>query len=566
MQVLFDHVGYEPGARKLLLVEAPADTAWTEVSVVRLPVGDAVLACEPTFAGAVAGWSRGPWWSLDVTDLHEPGRYALAWRAGDRSGQSEGFAVGEDGHGEQLVSDIVHYLKGQRCSGIWDRADRAAPRLGDGARRDVHGGWYDASGDYSKYLSHLSYANYMNPQQIPLVVWVLARIWHRYAATGAPPLLLERIRDEALHGADFLLRMQDPDGFWYVTLFDGWSKDPDQRELCSYRTQLGVKSEDYRAGWRQGGGMAAAALALASTLGDGPDHTSHEHRAAALHGFRHLRQHGLAYLDDGRENVIDDTCALLAAIELACALGADMPVDIASELDARAASMIGRRRDTGGHVWLTADGGDRSWFHASDEGLPALALLRLAEIDQTQAGRARDLVAELVESRLALDESRSNPFGYPPHWIKLPGAEPRAQWFFPHDNESGYWWQGENARVASLATLLLAAAEAMPEHWAPDARDAARDYVSWILGRNPFDVCMLQGYGRNNPPYHPGFHNAPGGVCNGITSAIDDEAGIAFRPMPWASEKEHSWRWGEQWLPHAAWLMYALVLAERSVD
>ena len=565
MQVLFDHVGYEPDAPKLLLVEAAADTDWDVVDIVRLPSGQQVLACEPTFVGGVDGWSCGPWWSLDITELREPGRYAVAWRSGGRSGQSEGFTIGDDAHGDQLMSDVVHYIKGQRCSGIWDGADRAAPRVGDGERRDVHGGWYDASGDYSKYLSHLSYANFMNPQQTPLVVWVLAHVWHRYAASGAPPLLLERIRDEALHGADFLMRMQDPEGFWYVTVFDGWSKDPEQRELCSYRTQLGIKGEDYQAGWRQGGGMSAAALAIASTLGDGPDHAADQYRDAALTGFRHLQQHGLAYLDDGRENIIDDTCALLAAVELTSAFGDDPPLEVTSELEARAKRLVGRRRETDGHVWLAADDGERSWFHASDEGLPGLALVLLADTSPEHAHAARELVGELVASRLALDASSSNPFGYPRHWVRLAGKEPRAQWFFPHDNESGYWWQGENARVASLATLLLAAAEAMPDRgWALGAREAARGYVGWILGRNPFDVCMLQGYGRNNPPYHPGFHNAPGGVCNGITSGFDDEADIAFRPMPWAVDKEHSWRWGEQWMPHAAWLMHALALADAS--
>ena len=566
MHVLFDHVGYELEARKLLLVEAAADTDWDVIDIVRLPSGQQVLAREPAFVGAVDGWSCGPWWSVDVSELRQPGRYGVTWRAAGRAGQSEGFTIGNGVHGDQLVSDIVHYIKGQRCSGIWDGADRAAPRVGDGERRDVHGGWYDASGDYSKYLSHLSYANFMNPQQTPLVVWVLARVWHRYAASDAAPLLLERIRDEALYGADFLMRMQDPAGFWYVTVFDGWSKDPAQRELCSYRTQLGIKSEDYEAGWRQGGGMAVAALALASTLGDGPDHTALEYRAAALRGFRHLQQHGLAYLDDGRENIIDDTCALLAAVELASAHGDSVPVDVVSELDVRAMKLVGRRRDTDGHVWLAADGGQRSWFHASDEGLPALVLLRLAETSPDHAHRARDLVAELIASRLALDESRINPFGYPPHWINLDGSGPRVQWFFPHDNESGYWWQGENARVASLATMLLAAARAMPDHdWASPARDSAQGYVDWILGRNPFDVCMIQGHGRNNPPYHLGFHNAPGGVCNGVTSGFDDETDIAFRPMPWAEDREHSWRWGEQWMPHAAWLMHAMVLADRSV-
>ena len=35
---------------------------------------------------------------------------------------------------------------------------------------DAHGGWYDATGDYGKHLSHLSFSTYFNPQQIPLAV------------------------------------------------------------------------------------------------------------------------------------------------------------------------------------------------------------------------------------------------------------------------------------------------------------------------------------------------------------------------------------------------------------
>src|SRR5262245_42844063 len=128
MQVLFDHVGYGPGGRKLLLVEAAADTTWEAIAVVRLPSGETVLRCDPVSIGPVEGWSCGPYWSVDASDLREPGRYALAWRSDEHSGQSEGFTIGDDTHGEQLVSDIVHYVKGQRCSGIWDEADRAAAR------------------------------------------------------------------------------------------------------------------------------------------------------------------------------------------------------------------------------------------------------------------------------------------------------------------------------------------------------------------------------------------------------------------------------------------------------
>ena len=47
-----------------------------------------------------------------------------------------------------------------------------------------------------------------------------------------------------------------------------------------------------------------------------------------------------------------------------------------------------------------------------------------------------------------------------------------------------------------------------------ELRRFALDQVDWVLGRNPFDVCMLQGRGRNAPDYLPGFPNAPG--CSAV--------------------------------------------------
>ena len=68
----------------------------------------------------------------------------------------------------------LNYFKTMRCSDKYDRKDYSA-HIYDSNKtaKDVHGGWYDASGDYSKYLSHLSYTNFMNPQQTPLLVWLL---------------------------------------------------------------------------------------------------------------------------------------------------------------------------------------------------------------------------------------------------------------------------------------------------------------------------------------------------------------------------------------------------------
>ncbi len=559
MRALFNHVGYAPDATKRILVEAPADTQWDQVSLVRLSDGAEVWQGRPGPAERVEGWHLGPWWPVDVSAVTEPGRYAVAWTLMDGTrGQSEGFTIGESLLGPAVVSDLLFHIKSQRSSGIWDRADAKAPRLDDRESRDVSGGWFDASGDNSKYLSHLSYANVMNPQQNPMVAWVLGRAWQRYAAADkGGDYFVERLRDEALHGADWLMRMQDAAGFWYVTLFDKWSKDPEQRELCSYATQQGHKHADYQAGWRQGGGMAVAALALAAGAGEGGSYSTDDYKAAALRGLRHLVEHGLSYLDDGQENLIDETCALLGAAELAAI--APEP-DVMAELERRLRGMLGRRRDTGGHVWLAMDdAGERSWFHASDAGLPALALARAAELHPSlaEADAAVQLAEEWLAAVVQLGGSAGNPFGYPPHWVKAPGQEGRRQWFYPHENPSGYWWQGENAALASLAGAVWTVA---PDE--ASLQSAAEGWVDWIFGANPFDSCMMQGHGRNNPAYQPGFFNGPGGVCNGITSGFEDETDIAFQPLPWNEDPSQRWRWGEQWLPHAAWLLYTLAVRD----
>ncbi len=117
----------------------------------------------------------------------------------------------------------------------------------------------------------------------------------------------------------------------------------------------------------------------------------------------------------------------------------------------------------------------------------------------------------------------------------------RAAFFFPHHNESGYWWQGENARLASLAA---AAPPGCPQGALPgEGPLAARlgvyaaDQLGWILGCNPFDACFLHGFGRNNPEYETGFPNAFGGICNGVTGGFRDEEDIDFLPSPYAEQR-----------------------------
>jgi hypothetical protein len=554
MQVLLNHVGFAPAGAKRATVQAAQPLAAQAFSVVDVRTRAIVHAGTTVPVAPVAGWQGRHFAHADFDAVVAPGRYALMLDGAWPPVQSEPFDIADGLFGSQMLSDIVHYFKGQRCTGLFDDADRRAPLLDTREPRDVHGGWYDASGDCSKYLSHLSYANFMNPQQTPLVTWTL--LAGRDRIPPQSKWLDERIVDEALHGADFLVRMQAPDGFFYTTVFDKWSKDEHQREICAYATQKGIKSADYQAGFRQGGGMAIAALARAAGAHRDGECTRADYLAAAVRGFELLAQRNTEFLDDHEENLIDDYCALLAAAELFVRTG-DARWREAGE--ARARAMLARQDDAG-FLWCDR-ARTRSFFHASDAGLPWLALMRFLECgpEPELAARIRAALLAGLRFELAITRAVANPLGYPRQYVAIPGREAATQFFVPHANESGYWWQGENARLGALATAARAARSL---HLADAPFNAelaayAQRALDWLFGANPFDTCMLQGWGHNPPRYEPGFWNAPGGVCNGITSGLADEADIDFR-KPEETEPMHSWRWTEQWIPHAAWLFAAL--------
>jgi len=267
------------------------------------------------------------------------------------------------------------------------------------------------------------------------------------------------------------------------------------------------------------------------------------------------------------------------ASQLACA-GLSSPETYLEAARKRVSSLKARvSADENYSGWLRADeAGARPFFHAADAGLPAVALLRYMEIETDAAliADAASLVRTILEFELALCAETVNPFGLARHYAKAVSAPRRSSFFIPHDNETGYWWQGENARLGSLSSAALwamrvpavlaakplVAVKAGKERKTPlDAQSLKRfgmDQINWILGLNPFDACMLQGRGRNNPDYLDIYPNAPGGVSNGITSGFSDENDIAFIPREQAQDPMNNWRWGEQWIPHGAWLFFAL--------
>lgn len=561
MLLLTNHIGYERlGPKKAII----------QTSRPRLSSYTALLVCADSHQtvatltvekqGKVANWHQGHFYLIDFSSFNTPGNYYLRF---DHL-RSSHFEIGEHILFDRTLSDVIHYFKSQRCGGIFDQQDRQAPLLNSDDTADVHGGWYDASGDVSKYLSHLSYANYLNPQQTPMVVWnMLKGLSLLDGNDKLAKFTATRLIEEALFGADFLVRMQNEKGFFYMTVFDKWSKDTAQREICAYETQLGHKFDDYQAGYRQGAGVSIAALASAARLEFHGEFDQQKYRNAAENGYWHLKEHNTQYLNDGEENIIDEYCALLAAVELFKTTKETRYLE-ESRVWANRLSARQMNDEHIQHFWAANQDGSRPYFHAAEAGLPVIALCEylVIEDDSERASVAKQIITQACEFEVSITNRVKNPFGYPRQYVKGVDEAKRDAFFVAHNNESGYWWQGENARLGSLATMAyLAQPFIESEILKQQLSKLAQDSINWIVGLNPYDMCMLDGHGRNNPDYLPqyGFFNAKGGVCNGITGGFEDEEDIAFNPPAQKDDMLQNWRWGEQWIPHGAWYLLAVM-------
>ncbi|MDF5081668.1 glycoside hydrolase family 9 protein [Vibrio parahaemolyticus] len=561
MLLLTNHIGYERlGPKKAIIqTEQPHLSSYTAQLI--CATSEQTVA---TFAveeqGKVANWHQGYFYLIDFSSFTDSGDYFLQVE----DSRSSYFTVGEHILLNQTLSDVIHYFKSQRCGGVFDQQDRQVPVLNANQTVDVHGGWYDASGDVSKYLSHLSYANYLNPQQTPMVVWnILKGLSLLEGSEDIAAFTRTRLIEEALFGADFLVRMQNEKGFFYMTVFDKWSKDTAQREICAYETQLGHKFDDYQAGFRQGGGVTIAALAAASRLGVHGEYDQQKYRNAAENGYWHLKEHNTQYLNDGEENIIDEYCALLASVEL---FKATKETRYLEESRLWAQRLVARQMsdEQMQHFWSANQDGSRPYFHAAEAGLPVIALCEYLAIedDSVQTESVKRIVNRACEFEIKISNKVTNPFGYPRQYVKGVNESKRDAFFVAHNNESGYWWQGENARLGSLATMAyLAQPHITSQEIQQQLSVFAQDALNWIVGLNPYDMCMLDGHGRNNPDYLPqyGFFNAKGGVCNGITGGFEDEEDIAFNPPAQKDDMLQNWRWGEQWIPHGAWYLLAIM-------
>ncbi|MBP1661127.1 MAG: glycoside hydrolase, partial [Candidatus Aminicenantes bacterium] len=511
-RILTNQVGYEPLAAKKAVIQAYSGDSFATFAVKRFPGGETILSGTPVHTGPVARWKDWDFWTIDWSAVIAEGTYVIECASPHDSSssgsspaspllRSHPILVQKNALLRNTLSDVVYYLKGQRSSGLWDKADRAMTFEGRSGVVDVRGAWFDATGDYGKHLSHLSYSSYFNPQQVSLTAWVLFRalsaLEERDGPAGAEPATKQyrkRLLDEALYGADSLVRLKDPNGSFYITVSGrGPEKKPEDRRITpkaerhiiltpetkdkfrDYGREKIAGDAAYEAGYREGAGLCIAALAMAAARSGAPgaegygvsrgegDFTAAAYLKTAEDAFAFLEKNNLLFTNDGKENIVDDYCALIAAVPLYAVTGKPVYKEAA---DRRAASLMARlatwSADDGKHVYTdywraesagTAAGGganDRPFFHPVDAGLPVVALLEYAALaDPADRTKALAAVARSLAFELAITDEVTNPFDYSRQLVqsKDGAATRRSAFFFPHDTETAPWWQGENARL-----------------------------------------------------------------------------------------------------------------------
>jgi glycosyl hydrolase family 9/cellulase-like Ig domain-containing protein len=581
-KILTNHVGYEAAGPRHAVIVGQADDNISNCAVTDAGTDRQVFSAAAHNAGPVRKWREWNFWTFDFDQVRTDGRYYLQCETKRGPIRSYPFAIQPDLLERATLSDVIYYFKEERSTGAMDQADRDLRfETGKQGTLDAHGGWWDATGDYGKHLSHLSFSTYFNPQQIPLVVYSLLKSYDQLHRRGQPYAIRyeDRLLDEAMFGADYLVRIKVPSGSFYRSVSsEEVHQRPEGRKVAGEMKAFGIftspekrsgivenaKSDlEYEVSYRSGGGVAIAALAMASTSPVSGEFHSADYLKAAEDAFDYLEKNNLRLTNDGKENIVDDYCALVAATELFRATRNPRYKEAA---DRRARSLMSRLISSGAYQnYWRADDGRRPFFHASDAGFPAVSLLYYAEIaDEGTRREVLLVVRKSLESQLALNKEVNNPFDYARQLVQDKTGARRTSFFFPHNSDAAPWWQGENARLASLSAAATLASAQFPEDAAfrRQLQRFASDQLNWILGLNPFDSCMLYGVGHNNPQYmffdSWEFTNAPGGISNGITSGFKDEDGIDYELTWRQTGADNDWRWTEQWLPHAAWYLLAV--------
>lgn len=590
MRIYVNQIGYRPEDVKTAVLNTERKLDLGKFSLVDNSSGQVVYEDTIEYAGEIARWNKGFFYKIDFTPFIREGRFYL--KAGDAV--SFPFEVRACILDFEMMMNNVYYFRSQRDVGEWEAQDKNVMFQDQRPERiDASGGWFDATGDYGIHLSHLTHSKYYTPQQTSLSAYVfykandIAKKWYerqQEGSTGVPQEFFGHILTEGTYGADHLMRRAAPSGSFYRSIRRGMREfGPKDRtrhigyELRRSSAQFGnaftageetVTQEFYEVAFRMGGGFAIAALAIAARHPyPSQQFTCDEYLNTAIRSYDYLLKNNERYANDGRWNLVDRYSALTAATEIYLTTNEPVRYKMAEDMMEQ---LIRHAVPAGEDMVRWNVDEDLPYYHAAEAGLPVVSLMTFFEADPaSEAGKKALKTAEMaMRYETHITDDTTNPFGYPRYTWKNPEGKLQNRFFFPHETTVSPWWQGENARLGSLSVAALYVADYTGDKKLEKRlRLYAQQCIDWIVGLNPFDVCMVHGFGHKNARYFAGGIyrlQCPAGIANGITSHSEDEEGIEFI-YDMGQGQEDNWRWGEQWIPHNSWYLYALAMKYHNV-
>ena len=166
-------------------------------------------------------------------------------------------------------------------------------------------------------------------------------------------------------------------------------------------------SGDYQTAFREGGAISIAALAQAGTMGISGEYTAAQYLEGAKKAYDHIKTNNVNYCDNGEPNLIDEYCAIIAAIELFKATNDTKYKDDAGTwVD----NLLTRLTNEG---WFaTDDAQERPYFHAAEEGFPYVALAYYMTIDSGKNKQIQDAIRKNLDWYFKITNEVTNPFNY----------------------------------------------------------------------------------------------------------------------------------------------------------
>lgn len=215
-QILTNQVGYDILNTKNAVFQAKDKTSLTSFDVLNYKTDEVVFSGIPVEIGTVDNWQTGYYYTMSFDELCVEGDYYIVAK-GDKNEQYQSFPfhVGDNWLEYKTMSSVCYYFKTQRPTGEFEKAERDLPFRGERkGRKDVRGGWFDATGDYGVHLSHLSHTSFFNPQQASFSAYSFFKMNEILTDSNYPhfTMLKRRMLDEGMYGADFLMRMRTPSG------------------------------------------------------------------------------------------------------------------------------------------------------------------------------------------------------------------------------------------------------------------------------------------------------------------------------------------------------------------